>query len=503
MTHPLISTSQRTCQDTARLPNLTIDHLSGEVLIVIFDSYRQGYDHQRWREEYVWFNLAHVCRKWRAVMFASPFRLDLGVVVGPIKPDDIETILSGPLPIFIEFKKMSGVLTSSALWRMRAVLEQRDRVRRISFEGKRAWMDEFFSATNCTFPILDSVVLCSLEGVTYSSRYNGDLELPDTFLGGPDLSDLHLRRLKLERVSLTSISRFLSSTSALTDLSLQIDTVFGTSRETSLLACLQGMPRLCRLDLSITITTDLLTSPPSHLSPQDIVPLSNLTCFHYAGHCAFLEALVTGLSAPYLREIRMEFRDVSSPIVHLPRFINETEERFHAVHVTFHQRVFHLSLQTQSEFMDCHCNTQTRSSRIPSWSPESVTRLCDALSAKLPAVEELRVTFGFAMMAAEDYLLWRRFYGQFPGVKVFRIDGALSIKSWVVNADYNFLAPTFLRDDEGPAAALAFLPALEEVQLGQGMRLTPQSQSEGKLEVFRPFISARQQAGRPVRITFC
>jgi hypothetical protein len=122
---------------------------------------------------------------------------------------------------------------------------------------------------------------------------------------------------------------------------------------------------------------------------------------------------------------------------------------------------------------------------------------------KLPAVEELRVIFGFAMMAAEDYLLWRRLYGQFPGVKVFRIDGALSIKSWVVNADYNFLAPTFLRDDEGPAAALVFLPALEEIQLGKGMPFAPQSQSETKLKVFRPFVSARQQAGRPVRITFC
>ena len=436
-------------------------------------------------------------------MYASSFRLDLGFVVGPIKPDDIETIQSGPLPIFIEFKKMSGDFNSSALGRMRAVLEERDRVRGISFEGKRAWMDEFFSATNRTFPILDSVVLCSLEGVTYSSRYSGDLELPDTFLGGPDLSDLHLRRLKLERVSLTSTSRFLSFTSALTDLSLQIDTVFGTSRETSLLACLQGMPCLCRLDLSITITTGFFIPPPSHLSPQNIVPLSNLTRFHYAGHCASLEALVSGLSAPYLREIRMEFRDVSSPIVHLPRFIDETKGRFHAVHVTFHQRVFHLSLQTQSEYMICHCNTQTRSSRIPSWSPQSVTRLCDALSTKLPAVEELRVIFGFAMMAAEDYLLWRRLYGQFPGVKVIRIDGALSIKSWVVNADYNFLAPTFLRDDEEPAAALAFLPALEEIQLGKGMPLAPQSQSESKLKVFRPFVSARQQAGRPVKISFC
>jgi hypothetical protein len=198
----------------------------------------------------------------------------------------------------------------------------------------------------------------------------------------------------------------------------------------------------------------------------------------------------------------MEFRKDLSPLVHLTRFINETEEHLRVVHITFHEHFFHLSLQTHSE-NSCHCDTRSISSRIPRWSPEPVTRLCGALSTKLPAVEELCVKFGFAMMAAEDYLLWRRLYEQFPSVKVFRIDGAMSIKSWVVNENYDFLAPTFLRDDEGPTAALAFLPALEEIQLGKGMLWTQKSHSETKLAVFRPFVSARQQAGRPVRISFC
>ena len=498
MTHPLISTSQRICQDTARSPNLTINHLPDEVLLVIFDSYRQGidsYDHQ-WRGKYVWFNLTHVCRKWRAVMFASSSRLDLCITVGLTKPNDIEAILPDHLPIVIEYKDRYQDITSSAIGGMRAALEQRDRMRGISFEGTRASMDEFFSATNCTFPTLDSVILRSSRGQ--------DLTVPETFLRGTaaDLSKLHLRRLSLDRVALTSISGFLLSISALTDLSLKIDTAFGSSPETSLLACLQGMPCLCRLDLSIT--TDFLSSPLPRISPRDIVPfpLSKLTTFHYAGHWKFLDALVDGLSVPHLREIRMEFRRDSCPMIPLTRFINDTDEHLRVVHITFHEHVFHLSLQTHSEYT-CLCDTRSPSSRIPRWSPEPVIRLCDALSTKLPAVEELRVTFGFAMMATEDHLLWRRHYGQFPGVKVFRIDGALSVKSWEVNEDYDFLAPTFLRDNEGPAVALAFLPALEEIQLGQGWLWTPESQSETNLEVFRPFLSARQQAGRPVRISFC
>ena len=88
MTAPLtIPTSQGTCQDTERSPDLTINRLPDEVLLEVFDYYRQNINHYnyQWREKYAWFNLAHVCGRWRAVMFASSFRLDLNVIVGPKK----------------------------------------------------------------------------------------------------------------------------------------------------------------------------------------------------------------------------------------------------------------------------------------------------------------------------------------------------------------------------------------------------------------------------------
>ena len=98
----------------------------------------------------MWLDLAHVCRRWRAVIFASSSRLDLKITVGPKKPGHIETILrlSSPLPIFIEYKYLFGDITGSALWRMRAALRHRgDRVRGISFEGSNAGFKKFFRAT--------------------------------------------------------------------------------------------------------------------------------------------------------------------------------------------------------------------------------------------------------------------------------------------------------------------------------------------------------------------
>jgi hypothetical protein len=90
-------------------------------------------------------------------MFASSCRLGLGIAVGPQKPSDIETILSGSLPIFIDYRNMGGDINGSALstlWRMRAALKHHDRVREISFEVSSANFDEFFRATSFPFPVL-------------------------------------------------------------------------------------------------------------------------------------------------------------------------------------------------------------------------------------------------------------------------------------------------------------------------------------------------------------
>jgi hypothetical protein len=64
-------------------------------------------------------------------MFASSSRLDLNVVVGPVKPRHIKTILSGHWPILIDYSQSFAPsdITGSAVWRMHAVLKRRDRVR--------------------------------------------------------------------------------------------------------------------------------------------------------------------------------------------------------------------------------------------------------------------------------------------------------------------------------------------------------------------------------------
>jgi hypothetical protein len=431
----------------------------------------------------MWLKFTHVCRNWRAIVFASSSRLGVGITLGPKKPGHIRTILSSALPIFLDYYFGHGDIpaSGSALWRMRAALEQPNRVRGISLssEGPRDWFDELFRATSCSFPILETLVICS--------TYVQELNIPDTFLGGPNLSNLHLQHLELERVSLTSISGILLSASALTFLSLHIDTPFGTSPETSLLACLQGMLCLNRLSISCSF----LKSPSSQSTPslKGIVPLSELTFFDYVGHSVFLDAIVAGLSAPFLSELRMKFRaEILSPTVHLPRFIDEVEKQCHSVDVDFknQERVLRLSLYTQSGSRWLH--SELYPGLVPS--PESVMRMSGALTTKLATAEKLQVTLVRAV--AKGVIPWRGFYQLFPSVKMLRTRGT----------NYSCIARTLLQDPVKDDDVLAFLPALEEIELGSDGQWKIDSRSESELAAFNSFISARQQAGFPVRISW-
>ena len=458
----------------------------------IFDSYRRDIDFYdlEWRKEYAWINLAHVCRKWRAVMFASCSRLDLGVTVGHIKPTYIKTILSGTLPIYVDYKGMYGGVTSSALWCMRAALEHPDRVREIAFEGTDANFNDILKVTQCAFPVLEGLIL------HFQDYYR--LKLPDTFLRGLDPSDLHLRRIKLQRVSIASISGFLLSATAVTDLSLRIDADFGQSPETSLLTCLQGMPCLRRLNLSISSGPPL--RPPMTPNHKDIVSLSKLTGFRYYGHGIFFDALAAGLSAPSLRDVNIQFFDGIPPIVHLPRFICEIEEDYHAFHVVFCDCCFCLSLQTKSEYIN-HCKPRFELRRVLGHVPVSIIRMSGVLSTKLATVEELRVTFKSAPFDKdwENEIPWREFLQHFPSLKAFRTENALNDR----------IARTLLRNHGEPNGDLAFLPALEEIELGEDLSFTDDSDSDGderergaELAAFEPIVSARKQAGCPIKVFF-
>jgi hypothetical protein len=109
--------------------------------------------------------------------------------------------------------------------------------------------------------------------------------------------------------------------------------------------------------------------------------------------------------------------------------------------------------------------------------------MSSALSTKLSAVEVLHVTIN-----KSENILWRSFYQHYPKVKVLRTGG-------VNNHD---IART-LHHDHGMLDDFAFLPALEEIDLGK--KQLDESERGSQLAAFQPFVAARQQAGRPVKVS--
>jgi hypothetical protein len=450
---------------------LTINDLPDELLVEIFDFYRQGSEdgYQWWSIKLEWFRLIHVCKRWRVVMFASSSRLDLCFVLSRNEGGNMKTIMSRhfpPLPIDINYKYRGAVKTKD-MGRMLAALKRPDRIRGITLSGTAANLDKFFMAATCPFPALESLAL---------RNHYDQLKIPATFLKG---SNPHLRSLELHTISLPSTSRLLLSAPALTYLSLGIDNHVGPLPVVSfLLSLLQSMPCLCRLELLTCPSIDDQVQPTE---PKNIFTLSKLTRFRYAGFGGFLIALMAGFSAPSLRDIDIGF--YSPPVMHFSRFIKGIEEHYHAAQLIVEPMNFRFL------FFGCAENDHLPRFNLSSPRQESIMHFSSEFSTKLTTVKELAVI----LLHTDDdpsggIIPWRNFLLHFPSVKALRLEGTNNLR----------IASALHQDHEEPNPA--FLPVLEEIELCVGLYSPPQGPSE--LEVFQPFVSARQRADLLVSV-FC
>jgi hypothetical protein len=389
----------------------------------------------------------------------------------------MKTIMSRhfpPLPIDINYNCEYKNVEAKDMGRILAALKRPDRIRGILFTGKTAELQKLFRASKCPFPALKSLKLC----VTYKR----ELKIPAGFLKG---SDLQLRSLKLHHIYLPSISRFLSSAPALTDLSLRLDTVGTISVMSYLLSHFQGMPCLRHLDLEIDRHIEDLGKPTM---PKENFPLSKLTSFRYHGHSAYLNAFMAGFAAPSLQKVDIRLFDRTlPPILDLSRLIEDTGKHYHVVQVVLDKDFLRfLSLPLSKFVADYHSRCfKLRTKPFP----ESIMQMSSAFSAKLATAEELFVFYLEVDDVSED-IPWRRFLLQFPRVKTLRLDTCnLQVASLIASA---------LNQDHGEPD-LALLPALEEIELCLDSYMEHKPVPE--LEAFQPFVSARQQAGfPPVRV---
>ena len=305
--------------------HVAIQNLSDEVLLYIFLFLRPRRTSFPSRIKssltWEWHRLAHVCRRWRYLIFAFPRRLGLGLVTSRSQRGT-NLDLWPPLPICIcydspwkpSLEDEQDVITT---------LEQSDRIFEIKLtisnsllEKSNVWME--------SFPALECLCL--------RSPYHHSTALPSGFLGGSALASRRLRYIILKRVSVPTLPQLLLSSRGLIHLYLGEDALSGdTSLSPAVLtAALSAASRLefLHVHLPSNIFHEEQESTDSDSPPLNLVVLPALIYLRSVGPNENLEDFFSRIHAPLLEKICVglpQQYDQPLDIPRLSQFISRTE----------------------------------------------------------------------------------------------------------------------------------------------------------------------------------
>ena len=193
-----------------------IHTLDNDSLLEVFSLYRplildeseadnnQFLDGGEWSRERWWFTLAHVCRRWRHLVFESASHLRLSLVCARGTPVADMLAHSPPLPLIIDHLDQHNDITEADEEGITLALQYRDRVRRIRLMKSVPVIQKLITALDGEFPILEYLSIIHQRYRRPSIEHNVRLNLPETFRAP------HLRHLVLmsfnhsNRISVTS-----------------------------------------------------------------------------------------------------------------------------------------------------------------------------------------------------------------------------------------------------------------------------------------------------------
>ena len=329
---------------------------------------------------------------------------------------------------------------------------------------------------NKLFPRLGDLSLLSTTTET-------NLVLPE-LLQAPNLS-----RLSLHGIGLPKKFPLLSSTTALSTLSLTHILESSYFSPGHLVPHLQGLPHLEELSVGFAIPIPLPSSEgkllPPPIPPVTLPILRRLT---FRGVDAYLENLVAQINTPLLERLSLTFFfDLAFTLVNLTEFIHRTEGfGCLAARVTFNKD----SASIDTGLSHCEQRGIGKLSLLVNckpldWQIDSTAQVCSALGNVLSAVEELTLDLNVDGMPSDwgnplDNMLWYELLLPFIGVKELHIGSSLTSE---------------------------LSQALELVAGGLVLELLPELQNLGvQLEIddakrgFSAFIETWESVGRPVHL---
>jgi F-box-like len=315
---------------------VTIDTLPDIALLEIFDFYvAQAPDPPIYNRE-TWITLAHVCRKWRDIVFASPRRLNLRLLVTPMSSVGLMLDTWPPLLIDIWGFELGGWGMDTII----AALEHDDRIRQIElFDSSSFHMELALEAMRKPFPELMSLSLQFFDEEPNQVTVTWPA-IPDSFLGEsvPRLQSLRLISIPFP---LPALQKLLLSATDLVKIRIwKVPNSWYISPK-EVITCLSTLTRLEEFELGFQSRDDWGSRrlPPSILSTRCVLPA--LTSLQFKGVYEYMEDLMARIDAPQLDNLKLFLFD--QPVLAAPQLaqlVGRTP-RFKALnelHVLFDQR---------------------------------------------------------------------------------------------------------------------------------------------------------------------
>jgi hypothetical protein len=408
-----------------------------------------------------WHRLAHVCRTWRDVLFASSRRLNLELLCTHGTPVRKNLGHLPALPTVIHF---SGSYEDSDEDNIIAALEHPNRIHAVRLNVPHSLLKKMSTVAQEPFPELTHLWLES----------KGDTRmpvLPDAFLGGcaPRLQKVHL-----DGIPFPAAPTLLLSARDLVDVSLRDLTDASYVSPEVMVASLAVLPRLKYL----TFGFRWRTSYPNRIRmplPITRAVLPALIRFHFDGLSEYFEDFVALIDAPQLNRLGIGYLDLRADFLlfQLCKFLLRSEK-------------LSISVFRHADLIVIPSTGDTpRTSIIELWGQsfftlstrdEGMSRVLSEIAGMLSDVDRLSIGSAFTGYGRlGSSIQWLDLLQPFTAVRSLSVQAGLSQRVALA-----------LKNVTGVGAA-EVMPALELLYL-ENQPVT----SVGK------FIAARQKVGRPV-----
>ena len=448
--------------------------LNYDALLNIFHHYRLD-DVDSWNARLGWCKLAHVCRRWRYLIYDSSSLLDMYLLLKNGSPTLGSLAHLPPLPLVIDYCNMATAWVRQDELSILTGLQLRGRVRRISLQAPSPHLGICLATISDLYPILEDLSLSSATEDETSSVLLSTFNAPN------------LRYLVLQSVGFpTELPLFTYLTNLVTLTLLRIPAQYYFPPE-HLVTQLQGLLHLEELSIGFAVPIPL-PSDEAELLPAPIsrVTLPTLKRLMFRGVAVYLESLVSQINAPILERLIVTlFFELAFTLSALSQFIRITGGiRCLLAKVLFKKEGVSI-VTNHGESLSSGCLTVNINCEHLDWQIDAATQCCGALEQFLSGVEELTLDLDKDGMPSDwgdslDSMLWHELLLPFSSVKKLQIGSSLTFE----------LSDALTSDTA--EVHLNLLPYLQKLEI--------QLEVTDANRAFSTFIETRELEGRPVEL---